>query len=348
MQQILISFDDTGSMRAVRSQVRQKINEFVDESFAIEPDLEIGIIIHNDYCDHDLIQTMDFTSDREKIRDFVNRSSSQGGGDHREAYAYVLHEMRDFSWKDGKKAAILIGDAPPHEKGKKSAGHVELYDWREEVNELAKIGVDVYPIQALNRGPLERSFYEGIATIAGTVRLDLAQFHHIVQYVLAILHKQAGSIDEYAESSAEFKSNISLRNMFAALTGKTVDHEFSSKIDMLGKFQVSDVPHEARIKDFVEDMGIRYKAGRGFYQWTKGEMVQRRKEVLFVNKHTGETIFDTAWCREQLGIPLGTERKIYPRDHRSVTATYDVFIQSTSYTRKLMPGTKFLYEIDAH
>lgn len=79
-----------------------------------------------------------------------------------------------------------------------------------------------------------------------------------------------------------------------------------------------------------------------------GASVPNEIGTYFVNKHTGETVADIAWCREQLGISLGAEGKINPRDFRSLTLTHDVFIQSTSYTRKLMPGTKFLYEIDAH
>ena len=344
---LLISFDDTGSMYSIRRQVRTKINQLIDEVFAMVPDLKIGIIIHNDYCDHDLVQNMDFTADKDAIKKFVNRSSSNGGGDGREAYAYVLNQMKTFSWRSGSRAAILIGDAPPHEKGDVSAGHREKFDWKDEVSDLSDMGVSVYPIQALNH-QVSKYFYQGIAALAKTVRLELAQFHHITQYITAIVHKSAGTLDEYANSKAEFSNNISLRNMFSKLLGRHMDSEFDSKRDSLGKFQVCEVSSKQRIKDFVDDMGVHYKAGRGFYEWTKLETVQKRKEILFVNKDTGETLDDTRECREQLGIPLGTEGKINPKNFPAITGKYDVFIQSTSYTRNLVPDTKFLYEIDAH
>jgi hypothetical protein len=72
---LCISFDDTGSMYTVRSQVRSNINSLVDRLFDDIPKLRIGIIIHNDYCDmprHIFVQ--DFTSDKEKIKKFVNQN----------------------------------------------------------------------------------------------------------------------------------------------------------------------------------------------------------------------------------------------------------------------------------
>jgi hypothetical protein len=57
---LVISFDDTGSMSSVRREVRRKIATLVEELFNIYENLKIGIIIHNDYCDGDTIQKMDY------------------------------------------------------------------------------------------------------------------------------------------------------------------------------------------------------------------------------------------------------------------------------------------------
>jgi hypothetical protein len=114
---LVISFDDTGSMSSVRRQVRSQIESLVKQLFAIIPELRIGIIIHNDYCDRDLVQKLELTSNQQEIINFVNRGSSNGGGDHKEAYAYVLNEVTQFAWEAEQKLCIMIGDAPPHEKG---------------------------------------------------------------------------------------------------------------------------------------------------------------------------------------------------------------------------------------
>ena len=49
-------------------------------------------------------------------------------------------------------------------------------------------------------------------------------------------------------------------------------------------------------------------------------------------------------AREMSGVPYGTAKTLSPRTMASIP--YDVFIQSTSYNRKLKPGTRFLYEVD--
>jgi hypothetical protein len=78
------------------------------------------------------------------------------------------------------------------------------------------------------------------------------------------------------------------------------------------------------------------------------EIIQANKEVMFVDKSTGETFSDTHWCREQLGVPYGVKATVRPLSISDVMDKYDVFIQSNSVNRKLDPGTKFLYELDAH
>lgn len=352
MLDLLISFDDTGSMSSVRKEVRSKINDLVNNLFTNISGLRIGVIIHNDYCDgpKELLRKLDFTSDKNAIYNFVNQSTCQGGGDYEEAYAYVLNSMKSFSWEAEKRVGILIGDATPHEKGHRSGGVVEAYDWRQECTELSSLnGVQVYTIQALgNRNAVH--FYESVANITNGIKLDLSQFSHINDYLMAISYKQIGqeALETFEKSEARFTQNLMLKNMFNKLKG-VVNTELTSKIentgDLLSKFQVVNVPHSQKIKDFVENMGLHYRAGRGFYQLINSELVQANKEVIFVDKTTGETFFDTKWCREQLGLPYGVKGKVNP--HRLACASkYDIYIQSNSYTRNLDPGTKFLYELE--
>jgi hypothetical protein len=348
---LVISFDDTGSMSSVRKQVRSQIQSLVEQLFKLIPELRIGIIIHNDYCDRDLVQKLELTSDKAKIIDFVGRSSSNGGGDYKEAYAYVLNQIRQFSWDAPSKLAIVIADAEPHEKGARSAGVTELYDWREESEELGRKLIPIYSIQALgNRSAIP--FYEGMARLSNGIKLDLSQFSHVTDYILAIANKQSGTLDAFQDSKPEFKTNLSFVNMFAKLKGiynDTLSAEYEKKAEMLGRFQVIDVPSAIKIQDFVNNMGLHYQKGKGYYQFILSEEIQPNKEVIFVDKKTGETNFDTKWCREQMGVPYGTRATKSPRTiPTEVSSKYDIFIQSNSYTRKLDPGTKFLYELHKH
>ncbi len=367
--EVVISFDDTGSMYAVRAQVRQKIKALVSQLLGLNPKTKIGVIIHNDYCDKDTIQHLDLTSDEKKIIDFVNSSSSCGGGDADECYELAINYFHEkFKWETDKRIAILIGDCNPHKRGYKYGSKECKWDWKEELEKCKENSIKVYPVQALGRYE-SNAFYNTVAKICGTQKLDLSQFNHITQFITAVAYNEQGKLEEYENSDESFKTNNSLKRMFAKLKGLTVEEEKeephfswsvtaakikdygdgdgSKTIDIESRFQVLEVGDKPQvIKDFVEKNGATFKKGRGFYQFILTETIQENKEVLFVDKKTGETKADTVWCRKQLGVPLGTRGRVNPKT-LDCSKQYDMFIQSTSYNRKLDPNTKFLYELDA-
>lgn len=343
--EIVFSFDDTGSMYSCRQQVRREIEQLVNKLFSLNSEMRIGIIIHNDYCDRDTIQLLDLTADKDKIIGFINRGSSCGGGDSDECYELVINNFHSkFSWKTDKRVAVLIGDCEPHRKGYTYGGIKVEIDWKEEIKKCSENGIRIYPIQALGRGG---TFYTTIASMCNTPRLELSQFSHINQYLTAISYSEEGKLEEYENSQPEFKTNTMLRNMFNKLKGLAeVKSSGGETTELASRFQVMDVgPVKKIIKNFVEENGATFKKGRGFYQFVLTETIQESKEVLFQDKLTGEVKSDTAWCREQLGVPLGTRGRVNPREV-DCTKQYDVFIQSTSYNRKLDPNTKFLYELE--
>ena len=57
------------------------------------------------------------------------------------------------------------------------------------------------------------------------------------------------------------------------------------------------------IKDFVQVHALLFKAGRGFYEFTKPEIISNKKEVVLVDKITGDmltgqtTNCDSDWFR---------------------------------------------------
>lgn len=352
---LCISFDDTGSMHSVRSQVRQEAISLVRRLFETVGRLRVAIVIHNDYCDSPRhVFTMDFTKDQEKAIQFLNQSSPQGGGDAPECYELALFKAARFNWKASRRAMVLIGDELPHSVGyfDRSSGITNQIDWREEVKKLSGLGVNVYAVQALGRRQ-NSYFYEELAKKTNGVKLDLSQFQHISTYLQAIIHKNAGTLQDYQDSDSAFSTNVSLANMFNRLRGISGTLA-SGTIETLSRFQVMRVTHAMKIKDFVESNGCTYKRGRGFYQLVSRtadgkanfEIVQANKEVMFVDKATGETITDINWCREQLGVPYGREGTVRPLSIPHIMDKYDVYIQSNSFTRNLDSSTQFLYELD--
>jgi hypothetical protein len=194
------------------------------------------------------------------------------------------------------------------------------------------------------------SFYEELAEIGKTPKLDLHQLGQVVPLLQAITYKQGGKLSEYeALLRAKAKSTIdfSLLNNLELLKGgksaKRISVTSSRKLEAVhpSRFQILYVDRDTPIKDFVVDNGLTFKTGRGFYEFTKPVEVQEYKEVIIQDKSTGE-MFSGNKAREILGIPVGVRAKVKP----GYLTKYRGFIQSTSNNRKLIAGTNFLYEVD--
>lgn len=359
---LVVSFDTTGSMYPVLSQVRQDVVKFVHRMFKEVPNLRIGIIAHGDYCDKDdpyTIRIMDLTDDEDTICDFIRTTKKTYGGDADECYELVLRNLRTaMSWQAGRdKVCVLIGDASPHSTT--YPWNTDHISWVEEARLLNEMDVKIFAVHALSyyRSP-SKAFYQRIAEITHGKYLTLDQFNEITDLI------QATCIAEYSEEKLnEFVSIIKSNGRMTRTLARNIGVLSNSKIDLgysegkavqkdglipvnPGRFQVMTVEENCAIKKFVEDNGITFKKGRGFYELTKHETVQQYKEVIIQDKITGE-MFTGAQVRERLGLQPqidkgGVKESLSSRD----TVEFTVFVQSTSYNRKLIAGTRFLYEVD--
>ncbi len=368
MPDIAISFDSTGSMSPAIAEVRRKVTEFIATLFSSVDNLRMSIINHGSYCDGDrLIDILDFTDDKDALIKFVRNTRNAAGCDMQHAsYEYVLRKAKTLDWESDSRALVLIGDCEPHPIGYntsrydlfKTTGNRNDIDWRLEASYLATIcNVKFFPIQALNRHA-HTHFYKSLAAMTDSPKLDLMQFSDVAEYLTAIIYSQSGNnrVEEYADKlQTEGLFNRNIANMLNTLL-ETDRYNVSSSIDNRittrnmddsgslievdpSRFQILHVDYNTPIKDFVLSTGARFKIGRGFYQLTKKEEVQERKEVVLVDKNTGDMWSGSA-ARDMIGLPYGQRGNVSP----SYGLKYDVFIQSTSANRKLMGNTLFLYE----
>jgi hypothetical protein len=96
------------------------------------------------------------------------------------------------------------------------------------------------------------------------------------------------------------------------------------------------VDRESAIKEFVERCGHRYLVGRAYYQLSKTETIQPQKAVAVVETSTGK-VYSGAEARGLVGLPDMTVKVKPDYNH-----DFDIYVQSTSVNRKLVPGTKLL------
>jgi len=356
--EVVVSFDTTGSMYQCLNLVRREVSNFAKTLFADVPNFKMGVVAHGDYCDASdknsyVIKTHELTDDKTSLVNFIQNCGNTGGGDAPECYELVLHTARNFKWTAGKsKVLILIGDDVPH-SAHEAQNKMHL-DWRNELKCLLEMGVKVYGVQALNRSHA-KSFYNEISQITGGFKLDLDQFGDIVDIIKAVCYQQVGvdQVNDFIDKLQDRRSlsRAMVRN-FEILTGKKVafkSAEISKRYDSTdmrsvpaGRFQVLTVDTNNSIKDFVINNGLKFKIGRGFYEFTKRETISDKKEIVVQDKVTGDMFCGDA-VRDILGIPKDSNR-ISPSE--TISSNYTIFVQSTSYNRKLIGGTKFLYEME--
>lgn len=345
---VCFSFDTTGSMYPCLTQVRRRVAETVRRLFKDIPQLRIAIIAHGDYCDAGetyVTKAFDFSADRDAICRFVESVGATGGGDAPECYERVLHEARSLSWRAGTlKALAMIGDDVPHEKSYRM--NKDRIDWRNELALLLEMGIHVYGVHAMpGIRSHSRHFYEEIAGRTSGYYLTLDQFAAITDIILAICYKQGGTEQLaafQAEVQRERRMNRNMAQVFQALTGERIVVESRAGLVPVpaGRFQVLDIDRDQSIRDFVEAQGLVFQKGRGFYEFMKPETIQEKKEVVLVDRATGD-MFSGDAARDLIGLPAGTRGRLRP----TALEQYGVFVQSTSYNRKLIGGTRFLYEV---
>jgi hypothetical protein len=353
---VCISFDTTGSMYPCLTQVRRSIKEMVSKLFSDIPNLRISIIAHGDYCDAErpyVIKIKDFSSEEKELIEFITKVEATAGGDAPECYELVLNKARtSLSWKSGtSKVLVIIGDDVPH--GPSYPANVNKIDWRNELGLLLECGINVYGIHAMP-GVRKHSkpFYEEIANKTGGFYLTLDQFANISDLIMAICYKQDGeeSLMSFAEElKSKGRMNYNIKSSIQKLNNCEIEDYVSEdglKPVPEGRFQVLKVDKEQSIKEYILEQGISFKAGRGFYELTKTEKVGLNKEILLYEKETGK-IFNGDQVRTMLKLrPQANIKGDLETLKPVLLDKYKVFVQSTSYNRKLMANTSLLYEVE--
>lgn len=128
------------------------------------------------------------------------------------------------------------------------------------------------------------------------------------------------------------------KNLFTLNTAKVTAKAVASKLTELtpADYTLLNVRKSDAIKPFIESWKLTFRLGGAYYQLTKPEAVQNHKQICVQNKRNGK-VYTGAEARKMLGLP-DHEVKVSPATHPE----FDLFVQSTSVNRKLIPGTKLL------
>lgn len=309
------------------------------------------------------------------VRESAHQASEAG-----EAYEQVLKLARGMAWRaTAQKVLILIGDDEPHTPTcRENTAHV---DWRTEAAALVAAGVRLFAVHCLTCWTHTEPFYRALG-VSGAY-LPLVQFNAIVELLLATFYCATGEtpllarLEDDIITRGRYSRGLELafnglmqrpdagRAVYsgnggstgagvgsgggsggsgggAGRSGRGAGTGGMGRVAIApGRFQRLDVDADTSIKAFVEATGVRYKAGGGYYELSKAEDVTAAKGIVLEHIASGE-MFTGQEARNMLGLG-GGETKVKPK---SVPPGHRAFIQSTSFTRKLIGGTSFLYEND--
>lgn len=135
-------------------------------------------------------------------------------------------------------------------------------------------------------------------------------------------------------SNARSQGVRSSNNIFAINTDNISKSDIKrTLLEINGDIHYYNGSSDISIKEFAEDAtGESYRKGSVFYEISKTEIVQASKEIAIVNKKDGKK-YSGRDARDVLGLPHH-ETKMKPGEF----GDWRIFIQSTSYTRKIKPG----------
>lgn len=134
---------------------------------------------------------------------------------------------------------------------------------------------------------------------------------------------------------------VSSTKTFYANMGNVSPNQVVAKLDDISN-DVAIYPVSARseISSFLTLKTKRpYQKGTAFYQLSKPEKAVQDYKILVVRSKTTGQVYGGAAARQILQLPNYGTIKLAPGDH----GDWDIFIQSTSTNRVLMPGTSALY-----
>lgn len=222
------------------------------------------------------------------------------------------------------------------------------------------------------------NFFESVATITDGYHLYLDQFGAGINALTAICFQQLANakVEEFEKDlKAQFGTlTTSMQSLFDIMLKRTTSSEVAASYATRysgittpqrsksssstppppadptkllpcppSKYQVMTVD-EDKIPQFkfIEKNGLVFHSGDSFYEFTKPESISAGKEIVLMEKKTGN-LFEGVAARHMIGLKDDVDAvKISPVS----LADYRVFIQSKSKTRQLVKVTGFLYKVD--
>lgn len=145
------------------------------------------------------------------------------------------------------------------------------------------------------------------------------------------------STANYMGARAQGMTNT--RTLFS-MDPTVVNHKSVSTLKELTGYRLEHVKQPAVIKPFIDSLGLPFISGNYFFQLIKRETVSDAKQIIIRHKISGK-LYGGPEARRLVGLPDTGSVRISPEPN----GEYDVFVQSTSLNRNLLPGHDLLIKV---
>lgn len=142
----------------------------------------------------------------------------------------------------------------------------------------------------------------------------------------------------YAARSAGQKSSTVFYASAAAVDTSALK-DITNDVSLYVVPQFDPATTKLEIRDFILTKRMKYLKGSAFYQLTKTEPRVQPSKLIAVRDRTTGKIYAGKEARQMLGLPTDRNVRLHPGDH----GNFDLFIQSSSVNRHLVPGTGVIY-----
>jgi len=119
---VVVVLDSTGSMTSAIDSCKKRIQRLLQLLRENAPRVRVGVVTYRDHGDEYLRKGIELTDDFDKVIGFLKTITANGGGDTPEAVEAGLemaYSTADMRWDPrAKKIAIVVADAPCHDKDK--------------------------------------------------------------------------------------------------------------------------------------------------------------------------------------------------------------------------------------
>lgn len=132
---------------------------------------------------------------------------------------------------------------------------------------------------------------------------------------------------------------MSTNSFYSDISDLTVRETRSALSEITKQVTIITVSENCTIREAVNDYGLEYIKGAAFYQLVKTEKKVQPSKMVVLKVISSGKFYAGKEARSMLGIDVDHTVRLVPKDH----GKFEVYIQSTSYTRKIPAGTNVLY-----